>query len=188
MADKDTDFKPVWWLRSPHLQTLWPAIFRKRRSLDLRYEQLELEDGDFVDLCWSKKKSGKAVLLLHGLEGNIRSHYINGIFYRLEQAGYSPVLMYFRGCSGRINRLPRAYHSGETGDLAAVVEHINLVKKAQRRNNDNQQGGFVEIEKPIHISNIMLIDKKTNKPTRFGAKILKDGKKVRVSRRSGEVI
>lgn len=70
----------------------------------------------------------------------------------------------------------------------AIVENINMVKKAQRRTNENQQGGFVEVAKPIHLSNIMLIDKKTNKPTRFGAKILKDGKKVRVSRRSGEVI
>ena len=70
----------------------------------------------------------------------------------------------------------------------AIVEHINLVKKAQRKTNENQQGGFVEIEKPIHLSNIMLIDKKTNKPTRYGIKVLKDGKKARVSRRSGEVI
>lgn len=70
----------------------------------------------------------------------------------------------------------------------AIVENINMVKKAQRRTQENQQGGFVEIAKPIHISNIMLIDKKTNKPTRYGAKVLKDGKKVRVSRRSGEVI
>lgn len=70
----------------------------------------------------------------------------------------------------------------------AIVEHINVVKKAQRRTQENQQGGFVEIERPIHISNIMLIDKKTDKPTRFGAKILKDGKKVRISKRSGDVI
>lgn len=70
----------------------------------------------------------------------------------------------------------------------AVVENINMVKKAQRPSEANQQGGFVEVAKPIHLSNIMLIDKKSNKPTRFGAKILKDGKKVRVSKRSGEVI
>lgn len=125
MVDRDTGFKPAWWLRSPHLQTLWPVFFKKRHALDLRNEQLELEDGDFIDLCWSRKKSEKVVVLLHGLEGGIQSHYINGIFYRLEQAGYRPVLMHFRGCSGRINRLPRAYHSGETSDLAVVVEYIN---------------------------------------------------------------
>ncbi len=69
-----------------------------------------------------------------------------------------------------------------------VVEHINLIKKAQRRTQENQQGGFIEIEMPIHRSNVMLVDKKTNKPTRFGASILKDGTKVRISKKSGEVI
>jgi predicted alpha/beta-fold hydrolase len=123
----ELDFKPAWWLRSPHLQTLWPVFFKKRHKLDLRDEQVELEDGDFLDLCWSKKNSTKVVLILHGLEGDINSHYINGIIFQLEQAGYRPVLMHFRGCSGRVNRLARAYHSGETGDLSYIVEHINKV-------------------------------------------------------------
>ncbi|MBT8118202.1 MAG: hydrolase [Gammaproteobacteria bacterium] len=118
------DFKPAWWLRSPHLQTLWPVYFKKRYKLDLLTEQVELDDGDFIDLCWSKKDSEKTVLVLHGLEGSIDSHYINGIIHQLERAGCRPVLMHFRGCSGRINRLARAYHSGETGDLATIVEHI----------------------------------------------------------------
>ena len=68
----DSDFKPAWWLRSPHLQTLWPVFFKKRHKLDLINEQLELEDGDFIDLCWSKKASDKSVLVLHGLEGDIQ--------------------------------------------------------------------------------------------------------------------
>lgn len=121
------DFKPAWWLRSPHLQTLWPVLFKKRHKLDLIVEQVELDDGDFIDLCWSKKSAAKTVLVLHGLEGSIESHYINGILYQLEQSGYRPVLMHFRGCSGRVNRLARAYHSGETGDIAYIVEHINNV-------------------------------------------------------------
>jgi len=69
-----------------------------------------------------------------------------------------------------------------------LVEKINMSKKAHRKTQQDQQGGFIEIEVPIHISNVMLIDKKTNQPTRFGAKILKDGTKVRVSKRSDEVI
>ncbi|MCK5395376.1 MAG: hydrolase [Gammaproteobacteria bacterium] len=120
----DQNFKPAWWLPSPHLQTLWPAFFKKRHSLDLIPEQVELDDGDFVDLCWSKKTSDRTVLVLHGLEGSLDSHYANGIMYQLERSGYKAVFMYFRGCSGRINRLPRAYHSGDTGDIEAVVEHI----------------------------------------------------------------
>ena len=121
---KTADFKPAWWLRSPHLQTLWPVFFKKRHKLDLLAEQVELDDGDFIDLCWSKKPSNKIVLVLHGLEGSINSHYANGLMYQLEQSGYKPVFMHFRGCSGRINRLARAYHSGETGDLAFIAEHI----------------------------------------------------------------
>ena len=105
------DFKPAWWLPSPHLQTLWPVIFKNPHRLDLIIEQVELDDGDFIDLCWSKNRSGKTVLVLHGLEGSINSHYANGVMHQLEQAGFRPVFMYFRGCSGRVNRLPRAYHS-----------------------------------------------------------------------------
>ncbi len=70
----------------------------------------------------------------------------------------------------------------------AIVEHINVVKKSQRKTQENQQGGFIDIEVPIHLSNIALIDKKTNKPTRFGISIQKDGAKVRISKKSGEVI
>jgi len=69
-----------------------------------------------------------------------------------------------------------------------IIEHINVIKKAQRRTQENQQGGFIEIEMPIHRSNVMLMDKKSNKPSRFGVSVLKDGSKVRISKRSKEVI
>ena len=69
-----------------------------------------------------------------------------------------------------------------------VIEHINMMKKAQRPTQANPKGGFVELARPIHISNVMLLDKKTNKPTRFKTSILKDGSKVRISKKSGEVI
>lgn len=70
----------------------------------------------------------------------------------------------------------------------AVVESVNMVKKARRKTQQDQEGGFVEIEAAIHLSNIMLLDKKTNKPTRFGVSTLKDKRKVRISKKSGEVI
>lgn len=70
----------------------------------------------------------------------------------------------------------------------AIVENINKMKKAQRRTQQNQQGGLIDLEMPIHLSNLMLVDKKTNKPSRYGASVLKDGSKLRVSRKSSEVI
>ncbi len=85
---------------------------------------------------------------------------------------------------------------GKTGKVLRVfpktervlVEKINIAKKAKRKTQQDQQGGFIDLEMPLHISNVMLVDKKTNKPTRFGVKVLKDGSKVRVSKKSGEVI
>ncbi len=117
-------FRPPWWLRSPHVQTLWPFLFRRRATTALAREQLELPDGDFLDLRCSRKRRGKIVLVIHGLEGSIRSHYAGALLNKLEQAGYRPVFMHFRGCGGRSNRLPRAYHSGDTADIAAVVAYI----------------------------------------------------------------
>lgn len=73
------------------------------------------------------------------------------------------------------------------GQDRVLVETINKVKKAQRRTQQNQKGGIIDIEAPIHISNVMLVDKK-NKPTRFKASILKDGNKVRLGKKSGDVI
>lgn len=70
----------------------------------------------------------------------------------------------------------------------AVVESINVIKKAVRKSDTYPQGGYVELEKPIHMSKLMLVDSKTSKPTRIGAKVLKDGSKVRVSKKSGEVV
>jgi len=70
----------------------------------------------------------------------------------------------------------------------ALVENINMVKKAQRRTQENQQGGFIEIEAAIHLSNLMITDKKSNKPSRLGAAIDKNGAKKRIAKRSGEGI
>lgn len=70
----------------------------------------------------------------------------------------------------------------------AVVESINVIKKAVRKSDTYPQGGYVELEKPIHMSKLMLVDNKTSKPTRIGAKVLKDGSKVRISKKSGEVV
>ncbi len=70
----------------------------------------------------------------------------------------------------------------------AIVENINVVKKARRRTKQDQQGGLIEIEASIHVSNLLLVDKKTNNPTRFGVRRLKDGSKERISKETGEVI
>ena len=69
----------------------------------------------------------------------------------------------------------------------AVVRGVNLPKRHQKQ-TAAQEGGIVTKEMPIHVSNLALRDPKDGKPTRVGYKILADGKKVRVAKRSGEVI
>lgn len=69
-----------------------------------------------------------------------------------------------------------------------LVEGVNMVKKHTKPNQNNPQGGIIEQEAPIHVSNVMLVDPKSGKVTRVGYKTLDNGKKVRVAKRSGEVI
>lgn len=69
-----------------------------------------------------------------------------------------------------------------------LVEGVNMVKKHQKPNQQNPQGGILTQEAPIHVSNVMLIDPKSGEPTRIGYKVLDNGKKVRVAKKSGEVI
>ena len=69
-----------------------------------------------------------------------------------------------------------------------LVEHINMIKKHQRPTQKLRQGGIIEREGTIHLSNVMLVDPQTDKPTRVGVRALSDGKKARVARRSGEFI
>ena len=69
-----------------------------------------------------------------------------------------------------------------------VVERVNMIKKHQRPTQKVRQGGIIEREGSIHLSNVMLVDPGSDKPTRVGMKALSDGKKVRVARRSGEMV
>ena len=119
-----SSFQPAWWLRSANLQTLWPALFRWARTPALRRERFELPDGDFVDVDWTPGETGPIVLLLHGLEGSSRSPYIRGMLAAVNKRGWRGAAMHFRGCSGEPNRLPRTYHSGDTGDFACLLRKL----------------------------------------------------------------
>ena len=121
-----SDFRSGFGLSNPHLQTLLPFLLKKRHKPFLQ-QTLELDDGDFLDLSWTEKASdGKPIVVVfHGLEGSIESHYASGIMHTLKQRGWCGVLMHFRGCSGRLNRLARSYHSGETSDARYLFDWLN---------------------------------------------------------------
>ncbi|GAF66213.1 50S ribosomal protein L24 [Bacillus sp. TS-2] len=68
-----------------------------------------------------------------------------------------------------------------------LVEGINIVKKHAKPSQENPQGGILNQEAPIHVSNVMPVDPKSGEPTRVGYEV-KDGKKVRIAKKSGEVL
>ncbi|KRM93145.1 50S ribosomal protein L24 [Lentilactobacillus senioris DSM 24302 = JCM 17472] len=68
-----------------------------------------------------------------------------------------------------------------------IVEGINMVKKHNKASQSNPQGGIVDTEAPIHVSNVMLIDPSNNEPTRVGFRV-EDGKKIRFSKKSDKAI
>ena len=85
-----------------------------------------------------------------------------------------------KGKQGKITKILR-------NENRVIVEGCNIVKK-HNKGNGQQTGGILEVEAPIHASNVMILDPKTNKPTRIGHTIDKDNKKIRVAKKSGEKI
>jgi large subunit ribosomal protein L24 len=87
----------------------------------------------------------------------------------------------FRGQTGRIIKV-------FPDKNVALVEAKNMIKRHTKPNRKSQQGGIVEKEAPIHLSNLMLICPKTGKPTRIGTRVLEDGKRVRFSKKAKELL
>jgi uncharacterized protein len=121
----NSPFRPAWWLPGPHLQTLWGKLFRRQVSLPVQLERWETPDDDAVHVVrLSASAHAPRLLLLHGLEGSPRSHYASGIIDGARRRGWAADMLVFRTCNGELNRLPRSYHSGETGDLDFVISRI----------------------------------------------------------------
>lgn len=118
-------FRPAWWVPGAHAQTLWGKFLRRRPHLATRVERWTTADDDFIDVVrLAHQRPAARLLLLHGLEGTIRSHYVGGFLAQAAQRGWSADVLLFRGCGPELNRARRFYHSGETTDLAFIVERL----------------------------------------------------------------
>jgi uncharacterized protein len=120
---QNSTYQAPLWLPGGHVQTIYPALFRRMASPSSRSERLELDDGDFVDLAWSGNSGSRLAILSHGLEADMETGYIRGMATALARRGWDVLRWNFRGCGTEPNRLLRMYHSGATEDLHAVVLH-----------------------------------------------------------------
>ena len=117
-------FAPPALLRGGHAQTILGALARSRTGRPYARQRWELDDGDFLDLDWVREKNARLAILSHGLEGSAAQGYIRGLAAALGVARWDVLAWNLRGCSGEPNRLPRFYHSGETGDLRRIVDRF----------------------------------------------------------------
>ena len=126
-------FVPAWWLPGAHAQTLWGKLGRATPSVATRRERCDTPDGDWLDLEHVDGPEGSPrLLILHGLEGSPASHYVRSAFREARRRGWRATLMIFRGCSGEMNRGRRLYHSGETTDLAFVIDRLRATEPGTR--------------------------------------------------------
>ena len=120
------------WLPGGQLQTIWPALYSRRvfgAPPPYRRERWETPDGDFVDVDFLDDGaiSGHErplLVVFHGLEGSSRSHYSEAFADFAREQGWACALPHFRGCSGEINRAPRAYHSGDHAEIGWMLQRL----------------------------------------------------------------
>ena len=136
-----------WWLPGGNLQTIWPALYARRRHgprPDYRRERWLTPDLDFVDVDWLADFSGTEpveaslstgavpgggqrvplLVLFHGLEGSSRSHYAEAFADFSREHGMAFAVPHFRGCSGELNHAPRAYHSGDHEEIGWILARL----------------------------------------------------------------
>ena len=123
------------WLPGGQAQTIWPALFARRHfgpKPTYRRERWDTPDADFIDVDFAPSTGkmpnatqGQTLLVLfHGLEGSSGSHYAEAFADWAVQHGVLYAVPHFRGCSGEINRAPRAYHSGDFEEIGWILQRM----------------------------------------------------------------
>lgn len=128
-------YQAPWWLPSGHVQTIWASKCTPRSIADVQIggtyqrERWTAPDGDFIDIDFAEHNQQQPdgaplLVLLHGLEGASDSTYAREFCYWAAHEGVRFAVPHFRGCSGEINRAPRAYHSGDHAEVNWILRRL----------------------------------------------------------------
>ena len=134
------DYRAPWWLPGGNLQTIWPALYSRPRLADApayRRERWAAPDGDFIDvdhldaaavapgaLGARAATEASTLVLFHGLESSSSSRYAVAFAQVAQSLGWHFSVPHFRGCSGELNRAPRAYHSGDFEEIGWMLARL----------------------------------------------------------------
>ena len=118
----------IW--QNPHVSTIYPSAFRKVKGVNYTRERLELSDGDFLDLDWSKSSANnhKLAIFTHGFLGNSTRPYLLGGVKAFNLANYDALAWNHRGLGGENNRFEKITTHGSSNDLEEVINYV-LSKK-----------------------------------------------------------
>ena len=132
------EYQAPWWLPGGQSQTIWPALFSKRTSGAVPVytrQRWSAPDGDFIDVDFSYTAAddeSPLLVLFHGLEGSSASHYAQAFASWCAEQAYAYAVPHFRGCSGEINRAPRAYHSGDFEEIGWILQRMRAEHPMRR--------------------------------------------------------
>ena len=125
----ESTYRAPIWLPGAHLQTIAAARLVPQPRVEYRRERWDAPDGDFVDVDYALPEPADAtapvLVLFHGLEGNSQSHYARAVMRATADRGWRGLVPHFRGCSGEPNRLPRAYHSGDSAEGDWILRRVH---------------------------------------------------------------
>lgn len=130
MTHSLSPYQPPWWLPGPHTQTVYPSLFGATPPVRYVRERWDTTpggkpDGDFIDVdriaatCHAMDKP--MLVVFHGLEGSSDAQYARNLMYEAASRGWRGMVPHFRSCSGEVNRLPRAYHSGDVTEIDWIL-------------------------------------------------------------------
>jgi uncharacterized protein len=124
------DYRAPTWLPGGQLQTIWPALYSKAHEPPaprFERERWTSPDEDFIDVDLARHgvaDTAPLLVLFHGLEGSSQSHYALAFADWARRQGLAYAVPHFRGCSGEINRAPRAYHSGDFQEIDWILRRL----------------------------------------------------------------
>ncbi|MDX1686096.1 MAG: alpha/beta fold hydrolase [Saprospiraceae bacterium] len=120
---EDISYRPPFWLRNGHLNTIYAGLMRKVETPNYRRSIIRTLDDDFVMIDRLSKGFNRLAVICHGLEGSSQSNYIMSLAPYLHKHGFDILCINFRSCGGVMNRRLQMYHSGDTSDLHMVLKY-----------------------------------------------------------------